>query len=97
MKYALPFCVNITTVGGGEGIESTLTPQASAEERKRAYDSDFDCLTKLGGCTSLCLFAPLAFADLVTQEHRMPYADEQDPHCDRFKALLGNPNRDASK
>lgn len=44
--------VNITTTGGGEGIESTLTPQASAEERDRAYDIDFDCLTKMGGCTA---------------------------------------------
>jgi len=50
---------NITTFGGGEGIESYLTPLASTEEIDRAFDLDFDCLTRLGGCTSLCQMAPL--------------------------------------
>jgi hypothetical protein len=85
--------VNITTVGGGEGIHSILTPQANAEERNRAYDFDFDCLTKLRGCTSLCQFAPSAFADLVKESHYMPWLDEHDPGCAKFKRLEGNPNQ----
>jgi hypothetical protein len=76
---------NITTVGGGEGIKSTLTPQANAEERNRAYDVDFGCLTKLGGCTSLRQMAPNAFADLVKEVGEMPWLDAHDPHCARFK------------
>jgi hypothetical protein len=87
---------NITTVGGGEGILSTLTPQANAEERNHAYDVDFDCLTMLGGCTSLCQIAPTSFADLVKDSHQMPWLDEHDPHCAKFKplerSLNGAPN-----
>jgi hypothetical protein len=83
---------NITTEGGGEGIESRLTPQANAEERKRAYDFDFDCLTKLGGCTSFCQLAPAAFADYVKQTGRMPWLDEHDPNCAKLKPLAVNPD-----
>ncbi len=54
---------NITTDFGGEALTSTLTPQANAEERNRAYDFGFGCLTRLGGCTGLCQLAPSAFAD----------------------------------
>jgi hypothetical protein len=82
---------NITTVGGGEGIQSTLTPQANVEERNRAYDFDFDCLTRLGGCTSLCQFVPSAFADLVKETGGMPYLDEHDPHCAKFKPAQTSP------
>ena len=83
----------ITTFGGGEGIDSTLTPQATVEERKRAYDFDFDCLTRLGGCTSLCQFAPSAFADLVKETHHLPELDKNDPHCAKFKTPAGNPEK----
>jgi hypothetical protein len=86
---------NITTVGGGEGIQSTLTPQANAEERNHAYDFNYDCLTRVGGCTSLCQIAPLAFADYVKETGRMPWLDEHDPHCAKFKPLAGSPNQAA--
>jgi hypothetical protein len=82
----------ITTLGGGEGIQSILTPHANAEERRRAYDFDFACLTKVGGCTSLCQFAPSAFADLVKEIHHLPELDRSDPNCAKFEPLKGNPN-----
>ena len=79
-------CVHyITTVGGGEGIQSILTGQANTEERNRAYDFDFDCLTRPGGSTSLCQIAPFAFADFLKETGGMPYLDEHDPHCAKFK------------
>jgi hypothetical protein len=84
--------LNITTVGGGEGIHSVLTPRANADERARAYDYDLSCLTRVGGCTSLCQFAPLAFADLVKESHWVPYLDEKDPNCAKFKSLEENPS-----
>jgi len=83
---------NITTPGGGEGIDSTLTAQANTEERKRAYDFDFGCLTKSGGCTSLCQFAPTAFADLVKESGQMPWLDEHDPNCAKFRPPAANPD-----
>jgi hypothetical protein len=86
---------NITTVGGGEGIESSLTPQASTEERNRAYNFNFDCLTRRGGCTSLCQIAPLAFADYVKETGGMPWLDEHDPNCAKFKQPAANPDHAA--
>jgi hypothetical protein len=86
---------NITTEGGGEGIESSLTPQANAEQGERAYDFDFGCLTRLGGCTSLCQLAPAAFADYVKEAGSMPWLDEHDPNCVKFKPPERNPNNAA--
>jgi hypothetical protein len=86
---------NITTVGGGEGIRSIFTPQANAEERKRASDFDFDCLTRLGGCTSLCQSAPSALADLLKETGQMWRLDEHDPNCAKFKQPAANPNQAA--
>jgi hypothetical protein len=85
----------ITTLGGGEGIQSLLSSHANAEERTRAYDFDFGCLTKVGGCTSLCEFAPSAFADLVKETHHLPELDKNDPHRAKFKPLETNPNNAA--
>jgi hypothetical protein len=83
---------NITTAGGGEAIETDLTPQANADERKRACDLDFGCLTKRGGCTSLCQLAPAAFADYVKQTGWMPRLDERDPNCAKFMPPAANPD-----
>jgi hypothetical protein len=83
---------NITTEGGGEGIECRLTPQAKGEERNRAYDFDFGCLTRWGGCTSLCQLAPAAFADYVKRTGSMPWLDQHDPNCAKFKPLETKPN-----
>jgi hypothetical protein len=85
----------ITDPGGGRGIESVVTPMANAEERNRAYDFDFDCLTKVGGCSSLCQFAPSAFADFVKETGKIPYPLEHDPNCAKFKPLERNPNNAA--
>jgi len=87
--------LNITTEGGGEWIEARLTPQANEEERNRAYDFDFDCLTRWGGCTSLCQLSPAAFADYVKETGRMPWLDEHDPSCAKFKPLERNTNNAA--
>ena len=81
---------NITTPGGGEGIISTVTLQANPKERNVA--ADFDCLTRLGGCTSLCQIAPAAFADYVKQTGRMPWLEEHDPNCGKFKPLAASPD-----
>ena len=86
---------NITTLGGGEAIRSALTPQANAEERRRAYDFDYNCLTKLGGCTGLCQVAPSALADFLKETGQMWRLDEHDPNCAKFKQPAANPNQSA--
>jgi hypothetical protein len=59
----------ITTLGGGRGIRSSLTTGATLEERNRAYDVNFDCLTRLRGCSSLDQFAPKSASDLVRERN----------------------------
>ena len=83
---------NITTEGGGGGLMTTLTSQANAEERNHAFEFNFDCLTKFGGCTSLCQLAPGTFADYVKQTGHMPRREELDPNCARFKPLAAEPD-----
>ncbi len=77
----------------GEGLRSRLTPAANAEQRSRAYDFNFDCLTTLGGCASLCKLAPAAFADEAKLLDRLPYLEENDPQCVRFKPPATTPNQ----
>jgi len=45
------------------GLETALTPTASAEERKRALHIDFSCLSKGRGCGEVCDVMPEAWRD----------------------------------
>jgi hypothetical protein len=45
------------------GLETTLTPTASAEERKRALHIDFSCLSQGRGCGEVCEVMPEAWTD----------------------------------
>jgi hypothetical protein len=83
--------LNMTTFGGGEALKSTLDTKVTAAERSAAYDYNFDCLTKLGGCSSMCQFAPRATADYVKQTRSLPYLEEADPTCADFKPREAKP------
>lgn len=45
------------------GLETALTPTASAEERKRALHIDFSCLSQGRGCGDVCEVMPDAWRD----------------------------------
>lgn len=45
------------------GLETALTPTASAEERKHALHIDFSCLSQGRGCGELCEVMPEAWKD----------------------------------
>jgi len=45
-----------------------------------------------GGCSSRCQFAPAAFADYVKEAGRMPWPEELDPNCAKFKPPSANPD-----
>lgn len=45
------------------GLETALTPTASAEERKRALHIDFSCLSQGRGCGEVCEVMPDAWKD----------------------------------
>jgi hypothetical protein len=47
----------------GLGLETSLTPTASAEERKRALHIDFSCLSRGRGCGEVCEVMPEAWKD----------------------------------
>lgn len=44
--------------GMGAGLYAHLTVQATEQQRRKAFNVDWRCLTKLGGCTTLSEFAP---------------------------------------
>jgi|ERR1700722_4215229 len=45
------------------GLETAITPTASAEERKRALNIDFGCLAQGRGCGEVCEVMPDAWKD----------------------------------
>jgi hypothetical protein len=45
------------------GLETALTPTASAEEQKRALHIDFSCLSQGRGCGEVCEVMPEAWKD----------------------------------
>lgn len=47
----------------GFGLESTITPEANADERQRALHIDFSCLAQGRGCGEICEVMPEAWKD----------------------------------
>jgi len=43
---------------GGGGLSAQLTAHASEEEKRKAFNINWSCLTKLGGCSSNAELAP---------------------------------------
>lgn len=56
-----------------EALDVNITPQASPEERDKAFGFDLGCLTSLRQCGHVCQLSPSAWPDL--REHRQSYED----------------------
>ncbi len=54
-------------IHGGEGYSASIVPEAPEYERKTAFNINLACLTKLGGCLSVCELYPEA-AHYATRE-----------------------------
>jgi hypothetical protein len=65
---------HVSTTGNGEGLEATVTPAATKEQFRRAYDIKFNCLTKTKACSRLSDLMPSAWSDFVESQGsgRMP-------------------------
>jgi len=65
---------HVSTTGNGEGLEATVTPAATKEQFRRAYDINFNCLTKTKACSRLSDLMPSAWSDFVGSQRsgRMP-------------------------
>jgi hypothetical protein len=65
---------HVSTTGNGEGLEATVTPAATKEQFRRAYDIKFNCLTKTKACSRLSDLMPSAWSDFVKSQgsSRMP-------------------------
>jgi hypothetical protein len=73
----VPYFVNyshVSTTGNGEGLEATVTPAATKEQFRRAYDIKLNCLTKTKACSRLSDLMPSAWSDFVESQGsgRMP-------------------------
>ena len=65
---------HVSTTGNGEGLVATVTPAATKEQFRRAYDIKFNCLTKANACSRLSDLMPSAWSDFVGTQGsgRMP-------------------------
>jgi hypothetical protein len=45
-------------IENGRGIEAWITKEATLEERRVAFGFNLDCLTRMGGCATMCEFVP---------------------------------------
>jgi hypothetical protein len=52
---------NFTTPGGGELLKVRLSPKASSDIRRAAFDLNLRCATDITPCTQLCQLAPSAW------------------------------------
>jgi hypothetical protein len=56
--------------GGGEGLDTWITPDATDEERRSAHEFSWQCLTSRSGCRTVCDLYPAAveYANSATPE-----------------------------
>lgn len=70
---------------GVRKLRSELTPEATEDERRRAFTYDFSCVTRFRGCQQRCEIAPLVWKDVYQQSLNsgwtMPLEETSDPHC----------------
>lgn len=69
---------------GVRRLRSELTPEATEDERRRAFTYDFSCVTRFRGCRQPCEIAPLVWKDVYQQSFgsgwTMPLEETSDPH-----------------
>jgi hypothetical protein len=63
-----------------EDLSVELSPMASLEERKKAFDISTKCLTSFRECRHVCEVSPSAWKDLG--EHRLSYEDGREKVVD---------------
>jgi len=60
-------------------------PEATEEERRRAFTYDFSCVTRFRGCRQPCEIAPLVWQDVYQQSLNSGWTtlveEASDPHC----------------
>lgn len=72
---------------GGKSIHFTtlIYPEATLDQRRRAFDLDFSCLTRVGGCTNACEMMPSAWPDYLKEAREagtnLPADELADPRC----------------
>jgi hypothetical protein len=83
---------HLTTGGGGQAMNSAVTPEATTAEDARAYDFRLSCLSRIRGCSELKEIAPSSWEDYsANQELQSSTGDENSRyrHCsDRTLARL---------
>jgi hypothetical protein len=66
-----------------------IYPDATAEQRRRAFDFDLSCLTRIGGCTNVCEIIPSAWPDYVEKARErgfdLPPNELADNRCNKMQ------------
>jgi hypothetical protein len=72
---------------GGKAIRFTtlVYPEATLDQRRRAFDLDLSCLTQVGGCTNACEMMPAAWPDYLKEAREeganLPADELADSRC----------------
>jgi hypothetical protein len=66
-------------------LEVSVTPEASSEELRHAFQFNFSCLTGITGCRQPCELLPLVWRDYVRRSHdlgwTLPQEEANDSKC----------------
>ncbi len=70
---------------GVRKLRSELSLDATEEQRRRAFNLDFSCVTNVSGCRQRCEIAPLLWQDVYRLSPEggwtMPAEETKDPRC----------------
>ncbi len=70
--------------GPAEGLEAAISHEATPEQRARAFDINFDCLTGLRECRRACEMMPSVWRQLPPRERvqlNEALEEQPDPRC----------------
>jgi hypothetical protein len=79
--------VGLRNVHNFHDLSAAVTSLGTADEQQRAFDFDLSCLSRFGGCKSVCELMPSAWLDYQKEAKEkgldIPADELADPRCNR--------------
>ena len=86
---AAPYDVAFRDLHNVHELSAGVRSDASAQQRRRAFDFDFSCLSRIGGCRGACEIMPSAWLDYQKQAppngRALPSEEADDPLCKKLE------------